>query len=61
MKLFLVDVVTKKDLLEVLVHAEDAAAARAHLRTKFVGCELQNCNELEDAPKHFVVSETPKT
>lgn len=60
MKLFLADVVTRSKILEVLVHAEDAEAARAYLARKFPRCELQNCRELEDVEKHFVVAEVDR-
>ena len=60
MNLYLVDVVTKTKILEVLVHAEDPAAARAHVASKYPRCELQNLRPLEDVPKHFVVAEADK-
>lgn len=60
MNLYLVDVVTKSKILEVLVHAEDAAAARAHVASKFPRCELQNLRPLEDVAKHFVLAEGEK-
>lgn len=60
MKLFLVDVITRTKILEALVHAEDAEAARAHLRSKFPRCELQNARELGQEPKHFVVAESDR-
>ena len=56
-KLYLVDVVTKAKILEVLVHAEDAGTALAYVASKFPHCELQNCRELGDVPRHFVVAE----
>lgn len=58
MNLYLVDVVTKSKILEVLAHAEDAGAARSHVASKFPRCELQNLRPLEDVRKHFVVAET---
>ena len=60
MKLYLLDVVTKAKILEVLVHAEDAGAARAHVVSKFPRCELQNLRPLDDVPKHFVIAEADK-
>lgn len=60
MNLYLVDVVTKDKILEVLVHAEDMDAARQLLAKKFQRCELQNARELGDVTKHFVIAESDK-
>lgn len=57
MKLYLVDVVTRTKLLEVLVHAESAEQARGHVASKFPRCKLQNMRELEPVSKHFVIAE----
>lgn len=57
MTLFMFDVASKKKLYRVLVHAENGMAARAHLRGKFPGCDMQNASELPSETKHFVLAE----
>jgi hypothetical protein len=60
MNLYLLDVITHAKILEVLVHAENADAARSCVASKFPRCELQNCRELGDVRKHFVVAESDR-
>lgn len=58
MKLFLIDVKLKKRPRrgrQVLVHHRTKATAEAHVRARYVGCEILKTIELPNVPKHFVV------
>jgi len=56
----MVEVVCNSKTYQVLVYAQSIVAARAYLRGKFAGCDLQNVVDLPEETKHFVLAETEK-
>lgn len=57
MNLYRAEVQTKRRTLEVVVHAYTLEDARAHLASKFKGCEISGWKELDDGVRHFTVAE----
>jgi len=61
MTLFQFDVMQKDKRSVVLVYAQTGLAARAYLRTKFPGCDLENAKELSEETRHFVIPDEGKS
>jgi aromatic ring-cleaving dioxygenase len=57
MKLFKIEVTTRRGVLDVLVHADSAEQVEQHVAGKFTGSKIGKPLELPDVPKHFVLAE----